>query len=121
MSEQILNAFSTTLAADLTASASVLTLAAGGNLPLEGSFRLRIGSEILICKGGRRGSKLVGLERGAESTSAATHASGTQVDVVWTAGAIRAVAADHRANIEAHVMTFVKPKAARLYLHENYR
>lgn len=79
----------TTLAGSLTAGATSTTIAANvACLPtLSGSdqFRILIGTEIIIV-GARSGTTLSSLTRGAESTTAASHAAGDAVNHIVTAG-----------------------------------
>lgn len=89
MAEQFANDAASTLAANITAGATSLTLASGGgaDFPSTGDFRIIIGSEIIIV-GARTTDTLSTLTRGAESTTAASHNAGDPVTHVLTAGAI---------------------------------
>jgi hypothetical protein len=93
--EQYVNNAASTLAADITSSATSLTVASGDGtkFPSSGNFRLLIGTEILIA-GARSGDTISSLTRGAEGTAAAAHSTSDAVTHILTAGALDAVRAD---------------------------
>lgn len=79
-----LNEPTTTLAAALTSGATTLTVVSASSLPGSGTFRIRIDDE-LITVGSISGTTLSTLGRGAESTTATSHSSGADVNLILTA------------------------------------
>jgi hypothetical protein len=65
-------------------------------MPTTGTFRLRIDGEVLICTA-RSGTNLT-VTRGVEGSIADSHADGTGVDTVFTAGALNQLKADIEAD-----------------------
>lgn len=80
-----------TLSAGINSSVTSLTLTSGGGagLPSTGTFRVLIDLELILV-GARSGDTLSSLTRGAESTTAASHSSGVNVNIVFTAGGLLA-------------------------------
>jgi hypothetical protein len=79
----------TTLAAPIasTGATSITTAAAAPSALHGGEFRVRIGNELLLVTGGQNTTTWT-VQRGAEGTTAATHASGAKVRHIFTAGAV---------------------------------
>jgi hypothetical protein len=98
MSEVFSNHPGTTLAADITTTVRpvTLTVASAMGLPSTGNFRVLIGDEILLITS-ISGTSLTGSN--AEGTTAATHATGTGVQHILTAGALQQLEADVEAAI----------------------
>lgn len=92
MSEKFANAASTTLNGAIDASQTTLVVTSAALFPLSGTFRLIIGSELFIVTG-VSGTTFT-VTRGAESSVAATHASGVAVTCIITAGALTQMVAD---------------------------
>jgi hypothetical protein len=86
--EQFANNAQTTLLNQIGASDSSLVVIAPAAFPASGTFRVLIGSELIIV-GAVAGSTFSSLTRGAEGTTAAIHPAGSLVTAVLTAGAMR--------------------------------
>jgi hypothetical protein len=84
------NSYSTTLSAAITASATSLTITSATNAPAV-PFLVRIGSELIEVRA-RSSTTCSKLVRGAEGTTAATHASGAVVRHVLTAASAKSLA-----------------------------
>lgn len=80
----------------ITAGDTSITVSDATGLPTQGYFRLQIESEIIVFNG-RSGNVLNATERGAEGTTAATHADATAVTCVLTAGGLQRFLLDGRA------------------------
>lgn len=91
MAENFANAYQTTLAADLTASAATLTVASATGAPAP-QFRLLIDAEIVLVTAAAGVTYTV--TRGVEGTVAANHTASAQVSHVVTAGALDQLRAD---------------------------
>lgn len=90
--ERLINDFVTTLTATCTVGASTIQVTDAGNLPTEGDFRIVIDAEIMGVTA-RNGNVLTVL-RAEESTVAAEHADGSEVQVVVTVDSLHALRAD---------------------------
>ena len=89
MAETFANNAATTLsAATTTTTATTCTVASAAAFPATGTFRIKIDAEILIVTG-VSGSTFT-VNRGAEGTAAATHASGAAVIHLLTKGSLEA-------------------------------
>lgn len=86
--ERFVNNASTTLASGLTNIQTSMTVDDGSVFPTEGDFRLRLNDEIVICTA--RSGNVLTISRGEESTTAASHDTGTVVRAILTAGGIDA-------------------------------
>jgi hypothetical protein len=84
--ERFQNDASTTLDGGITAGATTVTVADGSVFPSEGDFRILIEDEILLVTA--RSTDDLTVERGAESTTGVTHASGTTVTQILTEQAV---------------------------------
>lgn len=91
--EQFKNLAATTLASNIAATDTVITVTNGALLPGSGDFRLIVGSEIMLC------ANIVGnvltVLRGMENTTAAEHVSGATVAHVLTQGSLTALLQDN--------------------------
>lgn len=85
--EQYANLAASALDGGISDVATSLTLIDGSLFSSSGPFRLQIGAE-LIRAGARSGNSVTGLTRGAEGTTAASHASGDAVTQVLTASSL---------------------------------
>lgn len=82
------NGGTTTLAADITDTATSLTVASATGFPTgTGQYRIRVGDELMIVTGGL-GTTTWTVTRAAEGTAAAAHVSGARVNHYLTAGAL---------------------------------
>lgn len=77
-------------AGGIDASATTLPTSGRSNLPASGTFRVRVGDEILKVTAGGQSAASWTVERGAEGTTATTHAAGAAIRHVLTAGGLRA-------------------------------
>jgi hypothetical protein len=88
MAEKYANDFDTTLTADLADDALTMAVAAIAPTALHGGdFRVRVGDELMVVTSGQDGLTWT-VTRGAESTTAAAHASGAKVTHVLTAASL---------------------------------
>lgn len=97
MSEQLGNSLSTpttSLAAEISPSDTSLIVMSAVSLPGTGTFRVRIGDE-LIEVGAITGTDLSSLTRGSEGTTAASHLQGAGVTLVLTAAGLEAYVAQN--------------------------
>jgi hypothetical protein len=81
--ETLINRFETALNGSITAAATTITVDSVTGLPAEGYFYLLIESELIRCSG-YSGLVIQVAGRGAEGTTAATHADNTLVEAVLT-------------------------------------
>lgn len=86
--ETLINNFFGALDGGINDTDTTITLVDATGLPTEGYFRLKIGSEIVYCRG-RSGNDVLVAERGAEGTSAASHLTGADANAVITAGSMQ--------------------------------
>lgn len=103
--EQYSNLAQDSLSAGISNADVTLTLTDGSEFPSSGSFRIVIGTEIIIV-GARSSNTLSSLTRGAESTTAASHSSGATVTQVLTRDGLQALGtvlhpSDTFANLDA--------------------
>lgn len=89
MGYQFTNNAQTTLAADLTAGATSLSVASASGFPASGDFTIVVGSEIMLVTG--VAGTVFTVSRAQEGTSAAAHSSGATVQHVVTAAFLNAV------------------------------
>lgn len=82
MAEQYANNAKTTLNGSINNSTTSITVTDGSVFPSSGDFRLKCESELMLCTA-RSGNTLT-VTRGAESTTAASHADLTQISLVLT-------------------------------------
>jgi hypothetical protein len=92
MAEKFANAASSTLNGGIDAADLTATVTDASSFPATGNFRIRIDDEICIVTA-VSGADFT-ITRGAESTSAVSHASGSTVDHILTAGALNALLAE---------------------------
>lgn len=89
--EQFVNNYASSLTVAVTSTtATSLTVASATGAPSTGPFRILVDSEIMVV-GSVSGTMFSDLTRGAEGTTAATHATGAAVTHILTAGALGAV------------------------------
>lgn len=86
MAEQLANFGVTTLAEDLDASETTVTVTSGAALPSSGTFRMLCEAEIMLVTA--RSTNDLTVTRGAEGTTAATHANGTEIRFILTASSL---------------------------------
>lgn len=86
--EQYANSARSTLNGAINNSVTSLVVASGTPFPSAGNFRLKIDDEIMIV-GARSGTTLSSITRGAEGTTAASHADGAAVTSPLTAASVR--------------------------------
>lgn len=86
MAEQLQNFGSTTVNESLTDSDTTVTVSDGSVFPATGNYRVNCEDEIMLVTA-RSGNDLT-VTRGAESTTAAAHSSGTTIKLVLTAGGL---------------------------------
>lgn len=98
MTESYANLATSSLVFDIGVDDDTLTVQDGDDFPLAGDFRIVIHDEIIIG-GDRSGDTVTDLTRGAEGTTAATHAAGSPVVHVLTAGGLQAIIADQLAGV----------------------
>jgi len=111
MPELYTNGAETTLNGAINSSVTSITVTDGSIYPSTGNFRIKIGSEIM--KVTARSSNVLTVERGSESTTAASHASGAQVVNVLSANALTRILQD-----AASSGTFAnRPSTGNLYFH----
>ena len=94
MAENFANNYQTSLDGAIDSSQSTLTLASATGAPTA-PFRLLIGSEIVYV-GTRSGVDCSDCERGAESTTAASHSGGAAVTDILTAAALNEFSLFHK-------------------------
>jgi hypothetical protein len=94
VAEKIVNNAVTTLASGINSSVTSLTVAAGAGalFPSTGNFRLRCGSELMLCTA--RLTDTLTVQRGIESTTAVSHSADDTIKSVLTAGAITQLLAE---------------------------
>ncbi len=90
--EQFHNIALTTLVGPITSDDLSLTLASAATFPSTGTFRLGIGLEILVVTA--IAGAVCTVVRGAEGTTAASHAAGSVVEGFLTAGALAQLKSD---------------------------
>lgn len=95
--ENLINNVTTALndATGINASDTTITVDDATGLPTTGFFRIKMGTEIIICDG-RSGNDLNAVTRGAEGTTAASHSDNTEVFCVLTAEGLERFLLDHR-------------------------
>jgi hypothetical protein len=71
----------TTLAANLGDEATALTVASADAFPVQGDYRIRIGSELLLVTAGQ-GTTSWTVTRGVDGSTAAEHSSGDAVELL---------------------------------------
>src|SRR3569623_546687 len=91
--ERFANAASTTLAATITSTDTMISVADGSAFPSEGNFRLLVDSEWVLATA-RSGNTLT-VERAIEGSTAADHVSGVTVAQILTLGGIQQYARDN--------------------------
>jgi hypothetical protein len=87
--EQLVNSYTSALSAAIGAGDTSLVVASAAGAPGSGNFRIIIDSEIIIV-GAVAGTTFSSLTRGAEGTTAAAHAAGSELSAILTAGALTA-------------------------------
>lgn len=87
--EQLTNKAASTLSAAITSGATSLTVASAAAFPTNGNFRVIVDNEIMLVTA-VSGTTFT-VTRGAESTTAASHASGAAITHVLTAASLRAL------------------------------
>jgi len=91
--EQLANNSQSQLNGAIDSSQTSITVVSGAAFPSVGNFRLVIQDEILICTS--RSTNTLTVIRGQEGTAAASHADGTDVRHVLTAGGLTQWAQDN--------------------------
>lgn len=86
--EKLINRFEGLLNGSITDVSTSITLVDATGLPAQGFFRLLIEDEIIICSSVSSNTVTV-FERGAEGTTAASHADATAVSCVLTNGGLQ--------------------------------
>jgi hypothetical protein len=86
-SEQFANNAQTSLNGAITAAATTLTVASASGFPSSAQFRILVDSELMIVTAGA-GTTTWTVARGAEGTTAASHANQATVTQVLTAGGL---------------------------------
>ena len=86
MAEQLQNFGHTTLDGGIDDTTTSVAVVDGSVFPSSGNFRINVEDELMLVTA--RSTNTLTVTRGAESTSAAAHTSGTQVDSVLTAGSL---------------------------------
>jgi hypothetical protein len=89
MTEQIANFGSTTLAEDLDASETTVTVTSGAVFPSSGDFRVNCEDELMLVTA--RSTNDLTVTRGAEGTTATTHSNGAAIKSVLTAASLQAI------------------------------
>ena len=84
--ETLANNTLTTLNGAINDSVTSVTVTDGSVFPAEGDFRILVNSEIMLVTA--RATHVLTVERGAESTTAASHSSLDEVRLILTAGAL---------------------------------
>ena len=97
--ERFSNQASTTLASSVSSGDLSITVQSTTHFPTQAEFRIRIGQELLLITGVAGATWTV--SRGVESTTAASHAAGSAVVAVLTAGGLD----EMRSEIEAEHLT----------------
>jgi hypothetical protein len=97
--ERFSNSASTALASSIGAGDLSITVQGTTHFPTQPEFRIRVGQELMLVTG--VAGVVYTVTRGIESTSASSHAAGTAVVAVLTAGALDEL----RAEIEAEDRT----------------
>jgi len=92
--EQFANRAHSTLSASIAPGDLSLVVGDGTSFPSSGNFRIVIDDEIIIV-GARTGATLSSLTRGAEGTTASTHAAGAAVTHVLTVASSKLLPVDH--------------------------
>lgn len=113
MSEQLGNSLSTpttSLAAEISPSDTSLIVMSAVSLPGTGTFRVRIGDE-LIEVGAITGTDLSSLTRGSEGTTAASHLQGAGVTLVLTAAGLEAYVAQNGGGGSSAIISDTDPGA----------
>lgn len=93
MPEQLANDAISTLDSGINNSVTTLDVVDASLFPSTGNFRIRIDDELMLVTGVSTNTFTV--ERGAESTVAASHSAGATVTCVYTKGAVHAVLGDY--------------------------
>jgi hypothetical protein len=111
--EKFANNSKTTLVGAITSGATTLAVASASSFPTSGQFRLLIDSELMLVTS-VSGTTFT-VTRGVEGTSAASHADGSNVYGLFTAGALNQIIAD---NIASGTQSNrpASEKAGKLYL-----
>ena len=92
IAEQLINNASTTLSSSATSSTTTLSVTTGSVFPSTGNFRLVVDTEIMLCTA--RSSNTLTVVRGYESTTGASHASGSTISCVLTVGSVQSYLTD---------------------------
>src|SRR4051812_19241134 len=93
--ETFANNRSTTLNGAINDSVTSITATSGAVFPATGNFRLICGTEILLCTA--RSSNTLTVQRGAEGSTAASHADLAALTHIVTSGALAATGKDNDA------------------------
>ena len=91
--EQYINTGETTLSASMDNSQTSLSATSGAVFPSTGNFRIKVENEIMICTA--RSSNTLTVTRGAEGTTAASHANGLGVTQIITADGLTRIGKDN--------------------------
>lgn len=107
MAEQFVNFAETTLDGALNDSSTSVPVVNGGVFPATGDFRLVCENEIM--KATSRSGNTLTVQRGAESTTAVSHASGTPIKLVLTAESLPTIISENGT------------PALRLYMYDSFK
>jgi hypothetical protein len=91
--EQLQNNATTTLNGSIISSDTSIVVTDGSVFPSTGNFRLKCGTEIMICTA--RSTNTLTVTRGAESTTAASHTSADVISHVLTQAGLERYARDN--------------------------
>ena len=91
--EQLANNATTTLNGGINNSVTSITVTDGSVFPSTGNFRLKCGTELMICTA--RSTNTLTVTRGAESTTAASHSDQDVISHVLTQGGLLRFAQDN--------------------------
>lgn len=95
MAELLVNNASSNLSFTINNSVTTLTVASASSFPGTGNFRIRIENELMLVTG--VSGNVFTVTRGVESTTAASHAAGSSVVHVLTAGGLAQFLLDNNA------------------------
>lgn len=87
MPEKFTNFAKSTLNGSITNSTTSIVVVSGASFPSTGTFRITIEDEIIICSA-RSSNTITAVTRGAEGTTAVSHATGVVVESNLTAGSL---------------------------------
>lgn len=92
--EQFANNAATALNGSIDNTVTSVTVTDGSVFPSIGNYRLLVGAEIMLCTA--RSSNTLTVVRGHESTTAASHDNGANIELVFTKGSIETLLSDYQ-------------------------